>query len=97
MDIKSKVKEIIERCDNDEDFRQLLKDDFGAAVESCGVSSVEEFAKALDESGLMSDEEMSKVSGGGGWSRGDSELYRSRSYNYYRDSYVNWHRTRPGR
>ena len=64
MDIQSKVKEIIERCENDEDFRQLLKDDFGAAVESCGVPSVEEFAKALDESGLMSDEEMGKVSGG---------------------------------
>ena len=64
MDVQSKVKEIIERYENDEEFRQLLEDDFGAAIELCGVSSAEEFGKALDESGLMSDEGMSEVSGG---------------------------------
>lgn len=86
MDIKAKITEISERCEKDEAFRQLMKDDFVAAMKSCGVSSIDEFAKALNESSLMSDQEMSAVSGG----NEDAGSYRSGN-SYFNSAYNDWY------
>ena len=89
MDIKAKIKEIAERCEKDEEFRQLMKSDFAAAVESCGVSSVAEFAKELDESGLLDDQEMGNVAGG---VSDDSYYGYGSRVDFFYSAYKDWQR-----
>ena len=63
MDVKAKVDEINARCETDESFRTLLKEDMPAALKQCGVDSPDEFMREVAD-GTLSDSDLGSVAGG---------------------------------
>lgn len=64
MDVKAILKDMSERCEKDDDFKQLVENDFAEALKSCGVDSTSQFIQAVKSEGLLTDEDIANVSGG---------------------------------
>ena len=48
MDVKAILKDMVERCEKDDNFKQLVENNFGEALKSCGVDSVAQFRQLLE-------------------------------------------------
>lgn len=70
MDVKAIVKKMADRCKEDANFKQLVENDFGEALKSCGVDSPGQFVQALKDDGMLTDKDMTDVSGGTGYPSG---------------------------
>ena len=64
MDVKGILNDMAERCEKDSSFKQLVENNFGEALKSCGVDSPAQFVQAIKDEGLLTDEDMANVSGG---------------------------------